>query len=75
MCNYQKSLIVKATIIGLSFFFTLFNISSGRSLFSARNFLAVKISSTLSKLNISLQTEPLIPDETEPVITAKCARC
>jgi transposase InsO family protein len=27
------------------------------------------------KVNISLQTEPLIPDETEPVISAKCARC
>jgi len=26
-------------------------------------------------MNISVQTEPLISDETEPVISAKCATC
>ena len=26
-------------------------------------------------MNIPVQTEPLIPDDTEPLISAKCATC
>ena len=29
----------------------------------------------IEQLNISVQTEPLIPDETEPLFSAKCATC
>ena len=30
---------------------------------------------TAYQVNIPVQTEPLIPDDTEPLISAKCATC